>query len=240
MEMENSTLFYNCELALSFSSFCIHAPNKDTASRLRRSLRLMAMQALKFKKEDTQIFYPGCKRPFQIPARMALGAMALSDIPASSNNQPSRDRHHDLLGADYMRILEFLMEQRQEGNIVIVTSNTTNICYHTNDLLLPSRATWTANKFTGYNYLRSWRASRQDNPLAPERLNPQFDTMRELLNRDGYIRDYEYTLYRPDDALCSYQTDYYLCRDYCGDEVRIGVSRPQDWQLIESAEAIRS
>jgi hypothetical protein len=145
------------------------------------------------------------------------------------------DRELNLLGADYLKILEFLMEQRQEGKIVIITSNTTNICYHTSDLLKPSRAHWDAARFTGYNYLRSWRASRDEDPVNPRRLNPQFDRLREILARDGSAPGYEYTLYRPDDALCSYQTDYYLCRDYCGDEVRIGVSRIEDWRLLEPA-----
>lgn len=241
MEMGNSTLFQNCELAFSFSSFCIHAPDKATAKKLCQSLGLMALQALRFNKAETEIFYPGCKRPYQIPAEMAHGTRALADTNFSGradNMQPNFG--NELLGADYMRILEFLMEQRQEGNIVIITSNTSNVCYHTNDLLLPSRANWTASQFTGYNYLRSWRATREDDPANPQRLNPQFDTLRDILASDGYAPGYEYTLYRPDDALCSYATDYYLCRDYCGDEVRIGVSRPADWRLLEAAEPART
>ncbi|MCU0881499.1 MAG: hypothetical protein MUF14_02395, partial [Hyphomonadaceae bacterium] len=140
-----------------------------------------------------------------------------------------------LLGADYLKILEKLMEWRSEGKIVVITSNTTDICLHTNDLLKPSRAYWTANQFTGYNYLRSWRASYED----ITRLNPQYDRLKSLLSSDGHVPGYRYDLFRPDGAKCTYQTDFFLCRDYCGDEVRIGVSGLADWSLLEEAPANR-
>ena len=194
---------------------------------IRERTAALARWALEFDRPQTLVRYPGCKRPFRVLASMSSGEK--ERLPQM------RDRELNLLGADYLKILEFLMEQRQEGKIVIITSNTTNICYHTSDLLKPSRAHWSAAKFTGYNYLRSWRADRAEDPNNPRRLNPQFDLLREVLSRDGYAPGYEYTLYRPDDALCSYQTDYYLCRDYCGDEVRIGVSRVEDWRLLEPA-----
>ncbi|MBW4579637.1 MAG: hypothetical protein KME42_08705 [Tildeniella nuda ZEHNDER 1965/U140] len=158
------------------------------------------------------------------------------------------DLQFDLLGADYRRIHHFLIEQRTEGNIVIITSNITrdvhgnpintpnpqagqDICHHTSDLLLPSRAYWSPRQFSGYNYRLSWRKSRDDY----DTLNPEYERLKDLLARDGQIPDYEYTLYRTDGALCRYQTSYFLCQDYLGDAVRIGVSRPQDWQLLEAA-----
>lgn len=58
----------------------------------------------------------------------------------------------NLYGADYLRILDFLREERLRGNIVVITSNTTNICYHTNDLLLPSRGVLLPYQWTGFDY----------------------------------------------------------------------------------------
>lgn len=227
----DSLLLTKCELSISRDSFCIYAPDAEVANALKQSLGWLAAQAAQLGKRDTRLFYPGCRRPYQIPACLA------STTPASEGARPTQLMNPpiDLLGADYMKILEFLMQERQDGNIVIITSNTTDICYHTNDLLLPSRAYWTAAQFTGYNYLRSWRANREEAPDSPQRLNPEYEALKELLARDGYVPNYEYTLYRPDDAKCSYSTTYFLCRDYCGDEVRIGVSRPQDWALLEAA-----
>lgn len=186
-----------------------------------------------------EISWQGCQSPLRISPRLSVGTdpreikgQAMTDQTTTPN-----DAVLEVLGADYRRILEKLVTWRDEGKIVIITSNTSNICLHTSDLLKPSRAVLTAAQFTGYNYLRSWRATREENPTNPQRLNPQFNELRECLARDGYVPGYEYTLYRPDDALCSYQTDYYLCRDYCGDEVRIGISRVEDWALLEPAAA---
>ncbi|MDF5716180.1 MAG: hypothetical protein PUP93_20400 [Rhizonema sp. NSF051] len=60
--------------------------------------------------------------------------------------------------------------------------------------------------------------------------------MRELLDRDDFIPGYRYRLIRPDGALCEYTTDYYNVADgWCGDPIRIGVSKPEDWRLLVPA-----
>lgn len=180
---------------------------------------------------------------YEISPRMAESSIEGATSMASNEQ-------FNLLGADYIRIHEFLVEQKQAGNIVVITSNitrdengnpvsTTNpqagrdICHHTSDMLLPSRAYWSSRQFSGYNYRLSWRAERGDF----SHMNPQYEQLKEALAKDGYAPNYEYKLYRPDGALCSYNTTYFLCQDYLGDEVRIGVSRPQDWQLLEAVPA---
>ncbi len=223
--MDVNSLLFECELSIAPDSFNVHAPDMAIARSLKKAVQQMALEAARLGRRLTVISYPGCDRPYQIPASFADES---GGVPPEPN----------LLGADYMKILEFLVEQRQEGNIVIITSNTSDVCYHTNDLLLPSRSTWQPAQFTGYNYRRSWRASRDEDPNNPQRLNPEYDRLRDLLRRDGVVRDYEYSLYRPDDALCRYSTTYFLCRDYCGDEVRIGVSRPADWSIAEPSPVV--
>lgn len=219
---------------------------REAVKVVNRYTDYLAVSALKLGFSKAVIKHPGLEPgeyAYEISTRMA--AMGKTEVkPMVSENQIN------LLGADYIRIHEFLVEQKQAGNIVVITSNitrdengnpvsTTNpqagrdICHHTSDLLLPSRAYWSSRQFSGYNYRLSWRADRNDY----DRLNPQYDQLKETLARDGYASNYEYTLYRPDRALCSYSTTYFLCRDYLGDEVRIGVSRSQDWQLLEPVAA---
>lgn len=232
-----------CDIRLTDTSIVIDAPSHEIANLLKCRTQWTAGWALRRRKLETLITYPNCSKPYCIPARMA---MQNRDMHYTGNI--SMDTIVNLLGADYAKIHEFLMQQRTEGNIVIVTSNITrdakgnpintsnpkagrDICHHTNDQLLPSRAVWSPHQFTGYNYRLSWRASRNDY----KRLNPQYDRLRELLQRDGQVLDYEYELFRPDGAHCSYSTSYFLCRNYLGDEVRIGVSRPFDFRVLKLA-----
>ena len=217
----------------------------EARSALEERGEFFAHWASQFGKKKAVLKYGG-KRPFMLPARWSASLESVT-MEGKSKQPPMTDQL-ELLGADYIAIHEFLIQQKQDGNIVIITSNKTrdrngklintenpeagrDICYHTNDLLLPSRSSWEPGQFTGYNYRLSWRKS-SDNYSE---LNPQYQQLKDLLARDGEVRDYEYTLYRPDGAFCSYSTSYFLCRNYCGDEVRIGVSRPQDWNLIEAS-----
>lgn len=196
------------------------------------------------------LYFPNCKgKPYRFDGTFANFSDSKDSTPDLSRLTMSAENlNPNLLGADYIKIHEFLIQQRTEGNIVIITSNVTrdafgkristenpeagrDLCHHTNDLLLPNRAYWAPKDFTGYNYRLSWRRGYDDY----DRLNPQYHKLKELLERDGFIKNYQYTLYRPDGAYCEYSTDYYLCRDYLGDEVRIGISKPQDWRLIVSA-----
>ncbi len=246
--MHIETLLEQCTEHRIADSLCICADSKETASKLVIGfVQQMASRAAAFRKKEVLIFSPGCRKPRQIPVEMAMQTGG-SRIGISEINDMFGDLNLNLVGADYRRILEFLMQQKEEGNIVIITSNITrdengepistenptagrDICHHTNDLLLPNRASWNASQFTGYNYRKSWRRGFDDF----ERLNPEYHRLREALAKDGCAPNFEYTLYRPDGALCSYSTSYLLCNDYCGDQVRIGISRPQDWSLIEPA-----
>src|SRR6476646_7657200 len=190
---------WNLEVGPMANTIRLVAPDRQEAMDLIKGARNYFKQSAERLQCELMIVCTGSDRPL-------LRIKAQSQKPSEGEELKMSDRQSTLLGADYMRILEFLMQQRQEGNIVIITSNTTNICLHTNDLLTPARAHWTAAQFTGYNYLRSWRASREEF----DRLNPEFEQLQTLLDRDGHVKGYNYSLYRPDDAKCSYSTDYYL------------------------------
>lgn len=237
----DNLLLTKCELKFSAESFCIHAPDEAIARQLKTSFRWLAVQAQKLGKAETRVYFPGCRKPYQIPVSMAAPGDGESELDARSlsPNSPSPD----LLGADYMRILEFLLDERKQGKIVIITDHLTGICLHTNDLLSPARGLRSPGEWEGYNYMRSWRRDRGTS-LDPKylELNPDFDQMCRNLERDGYVNGYNYSLYRPHptlgpehDDLCQYSTDFHLCHNYRGRTVRIGVSRPQDWALLEPA-----
>lgn len=216
----------------------INTPSEYAALRLvDQHTPDLALQAKLYGAAEAHIYYDGCKgRPFVIPVCMAPPTEDLDpDLFPATEMTPV---HNLLLGADYCRMHEFLMEQRQQGKIVIITSNTSDICYHTNDLLNQTRGKRKPHEWTGYCYLWSWRADRASRPI--DGINPQYERLKSLLERDGYVPSYEYELFRPDvkenralDSWVTYKTDYYLCNDYLGDQVRIGVSHPDDYSVLE-------
>ena len=131
--------------------------------------------------------------------------------------------------AEYLRIHEFLIEKKQEGLIVILTSQIDDKCIHTNDNLLPSRAFWQPHQFDGYNYRLSWSLDKTGEP------SDEYFRLRNLLDSDGFVKDYDYKLIRPDGALCRYQTDFYHVDNYCGQPIRIGISKPEAWEMLRAA-----
>lgn len=238
METESS-IFKDCDLGLTSSSLCIHASSRASAfSLLKQSLHLIAKQAQRLKLQEALIYYPECSKPFTIPSRMS--------------QTPDPTPKLDLMGDDYLKIWEQIQVEKEAGKIVIITSNITrdrqglristpnpikgrDFCYNTSDTLLPSRATWTSDRWTGYNYRLSWRQGRHNF----RELNPEYDRLKDLLERDSFVPNYHYRLYRPPSpdeatgALCEYATSYYRVRlPWYNDEVRIGISDPADWRLI--------
>ena len=164
-----------------------------------------------------EVSWENCDRPFRVHPKPVM-AMNISDANLS------------LLGADYCRLLDCLMQWRSEGRIVWIVSNVDDRTLHVNDLLSSPRSLWTPNQFIGYDYKRSWRADFNDY----ERLNPEYDRLKQLLEQYGRAIDYDYSLFRTvDSAKVRYQTTYYLCRDYCGIPVRVGVSRPSDYSILQ-------
>lgn len=190
----------------------IHCTSKKTAIALRQRYPQLAQQCLRWDLTEAQIFWRGSgERYFSIPSFLALEEAMTNSI----QNEPS------LQDADYLRVLDFIREKRADGRIVVITSMISNVCQHTNDLLVPERGVWKPHQWAGYNYLNAWRDSLDE-----------YSQLIELLNRDGHVPQYQYKLRRPDNRLCSYETDYYLVPNYLGEPVRIGVSKPEAWQLL--------
>ena len=126
--------------------------------------------------------------------------------------------------------LDPIAQAASEGKFVTITSMVTNKCKHSN--VAPERGKRLAPDWTGYDYLQSWRL---DGKILS---NEYFELIGRLL--DGkQIVGYEYDLIRPDDgAIVRYLTDYWRM-DFFGEDVRIGVSRPEDYTVIEEGRGDR-
>lgn len=220
--MDVDKLLFGCELSIAPDSFVVHAPDLEIARSLKQAIQRMALQALKLGKRETLISYPGCDRPYQIPAKMAM-----QQEESMGGVEPPK---LELFGADYLKILEHLLQLTQEGKIVQIVDNDSDRCLHVNNLLRPSRAYWDSQQFIGFNYAVAWRKDGRDQNSEP---SDQYYRLKDVLRQDKRATGYSYQLYRPDGAYCEYSTDYFLCHDYCGHAVRIGVSRVEDWRLLQ-------
>ncbi|NJR24349.1 MAG: hypothetical protein HC786_20455 [Richelia sp. CSU_2_1] len=159
---------------------------------------------------------------------------------SGSNTQPPPSKEQAIAKvaadgrSDLAKQLELIAEQEAQGRIVCITGMLTNLCKHTNDLLLPERGIRTAPYWTGYNYLKSWCINGDGVPSA------EYDRLIELLHRDRSIAGYSYMLIRPDDgALIEYSTDYVFIPNWYGEPVRVGFSTPKDYRVVEEGRGDR-
>lgn len=202
-----------CHLSISADSFNIEAPSRFAAYALRRCALELAISAKKLKRKRAIVSWPGCDRPYRIPTSI------LNNHSIMTGPQPQNGTY--FLGADYLRVTDFVREKREEGRIVVITSMWNDVCLHTNDLLQPERGILQAHQWTGFNYRYLWRDSRDD-----------YNQLIDRLIRDRYIPQYQYRLRRPDGSFARYETDYYLVENYLNVPVRIGVSKVDAWQLL--------
>jgi hypothetical protein len=137
-------------------------------------------------------------------------------ITATKNGRPN------LADANKRQVLEFILEQRDAGKIVVVTSQITNRCVDI-DLINPSRGIFSyASQWHGMNFMELWRESMD-----------QYFSLLGGLERDGYIPNFTYDLLRVDGSLGRYNKDYYLARNFLLNEpVRISVGNQNDWELV--------
>ena len=126
--------------------------------------------------------------------------------------------------------LDPIAQAASEGQCITITSMVTDRCKHSN--IPPERGKRPAPDWTGYDYLKSWKL---------DGVNPSSEYL-ELINRlssGEQIVGYEYYLVRPNDgAVVCYLTDYWRM-DFFGEDVRIGVSRPEDYTVIEEGRGDR-
>ena len=128
------------------------------------------------------------------------------------------------------RSLEPLLQANAEGKLITIVSMINDRCKHSN--VPPKRGLRLAPDWTGYDYRQSWKLDGKN--LSDEYL----DLIRDLYD-DGVVRDCEYDLIRPNDgARLRYSTTFTLF-DFFGEPVRAGVSRPEDYTLVEAGRSDR-
>ena len=128
------------------------------------------------------------------------------------------------------RSLELLPEADTKGKIITIVSMVTDKCKHSN--VPPKRGLRLAPNWTGYDYRQSWK-------LDGINLSQEYLDLIKRLYDDRVVPDYEYDLIRPDDgARLRYSTRYTLV-DFFGEPVRVGVSRPEAFTLIECGRSDR-
>ena len=126
--------------------------------------------------------------------------------------------------------LDPIAQAADEGQCITITSMVTNKCKHSN--VAPERGKRPAPDWTGYDYLQSWRLDGK-NPS-----DEYFELIGRLLDGEQIV-GYEYYLVRPNDgAIVRYRTNYWRM-DFFGEDVRIGVSRPEDFTVIEEGRSDR-
>lgn len=206
----------------------LNQPNRCSALALAKSDEIRTRIALLVKKlgyEMAHICYPGMRRGLEV-----FASMADEQGEAQQPSTPMQGFENLLKGADEMRVLDFLREKISDGLIVIITSQVSDQCLYTSKSLKPERAFFTPAQFQGYDYAKSWDIHKVGHP------SEEYQRMRSLLEQDGAIQGYQYRLIRPDGALCEYATDYYDVADgWGGHWVRIGVSRPEDYRVLQPA-----
>jgi PAS domain-containing protein len=74
----DNLLLQGCELRFHGDSICIYAPDEAIACELSDSLYWLASWAKTLNKRDARVFYPGCRKPYQIPARWAIAEASTS------------------------------------------------------------------------------------------------------------------------------------------------------------------
>lgn len=128
------------------------------------------------------------------------------------------------------RSLEPLLQANAEGKLITIVSMINDRCKHSN--VPPKRGLRLAPDWTGYDYRQSWK-------LDGNNLSDEYKDLIKNLYDDGVVPDCEYDLIRPNDgARLRYSTTFTLC-DFFGEPVRIGVSRPEDFTLIEAGRSDR-
>lgn len=128
------------------------------------------------------------------------------------------------------RSLEPLLQANAEGKLITIVSMINDRCKHSN--VPPKRGLRLAPDWTGYDYRQSWK-------LDGTNLSDEYLNLIKNLYDDKIVSDCEYDLIRPNDgARLRYSTTFTLS-DFFGEPVRFGVSRPEDYTLIENGRSDR-
>jgi hypothetical protein len=205
------------QLRLEHPGLFVTTKNSDIARKIYQQLDKLALLLLREGLQFVVIEFPQCRKAYHFE---------LSDFfQVNERRIMSSGSSQLLLNADYQTICEKLKEWKDQGLLVVITSQISSRCLHVNDLMSTGRGTYfIPSQWIGVNFLDLWRDSMDD-----------YRRLREFLDRDGHIPGFTYRLLRPDGSMGEYEKDYYLCNNYLGEPVRISVAKPGKWRIVQPA-----
>lgn len=207
------------------NTLIIDAPSEDDARDFIEKW-ILATQLLteSFGCDRALIRYPGDSRPFIIyPLNRRFNLMK----PTETIVKPIKNSRLHFVDATRSQVLQFIEEQREEGKLVIVSSQITSRIIDTSMIPIERGILKLPSQWNGFNSLELWRESMH-----------QFQQLQNSLETDGYIPNFEYELLRVDGSKIRTAKDYYLARNYFGDgvePVRISVGDFNNYEVIRQA-----
>nr|WP_290224039.1 hypothetical protein [Trichocoleus desertorum] len=172
-----------------------------------------------------------------VATRLGVDLWICSDDQAEPIERIEGSRHSPLSNygpskiapnATYEAALDFIKGKKVEGLIVTITAMVSDKCLLVNDLQALDRGgNWTAQDWIGIDFKTLWRDSFQIG-----RCNYYGDLVRGI-ERDRQITEFLYEIRRPSGALAAYSSNYFYLENFLQGPVRVAVSRPGDWQIIE-------
>ncbi len=167
------------------------------------------------------------------PEGMKLASFGQSSKPQAPESQPQISSYGASRidpTADSEAVLDFVKGKKAEGLIVTVTGMHSDKCLLVNDLQALDRGGgWTAQDWIGLDFKKLWHDS-----FLLGKTN-YYGQLIAAVEGDRYLPNFFYHIRRPSGALAEYSSSYHYVDNFLGAPVRIAVSTPGDWRIIESA-----
>ena len=202
----------------------VFVPNLGVAKALLKSkFKLLSVKCAEWGQDKVKLVPLNVLDDSQTITIHAHGTSSSSGVlPMTNVITAMKNGRPNLIDASRRQVLDFIIEQREAGKIVVVTSQITNRCVDV-DLISPERGIFAyASQWHGLNFMELWRESLE-----------QYFQLLSRLESDGYIPGFVYELLRIDGSKGRYIKDYYLANNFLRNEpVRISVSNTNDWELV--------
>ncbi len=132
----------------------VFVPDLREAKRLLNQKHgRLSQKCAEWGQDKVELVWSLLHRPLCIHASDSGDANMSNIITATKNGRPN------LVDANKRQVLDFILEQRDAGKIVVVTSQITNRCVDI-DLISPARGIFSyASQWHGMNFMELWRES---------------------------------------------------------------------------------
>lgn len=211
----------------SSNSIQLIAPDQTEARSFHEGMKGYLVESARDIGKTIQLVWSGCSNPIEINYSQSEE----SDRVIESSSQISSWGSETIRpSAEYEAVLDFVKGQKLDGNIVTITSMVDDKCLMVNDLQALDRGGgWTAQNWIGIDFKKLWIDS-----FTLGRHN-YYGELRDRIVADQRLREFEYEIRRPSGALARYSSNYHYIENFLGGAVRIAVSRPGDWSIVEAA-----